>query len=237
MGLLHRLGIIEETAQEEAPQTEEKQEEKNVEATSAPVSTPHSEASMKFAMPQANKSSTPGQIVGKIDDEVYEKLSEAIERNNLDGNDFLEFMQSLTGMQHLVVDEGTKFNMVFTTLASTQGGFTKEICLNSIQHYLDVINNEKNIFLGEMQGATQTMVTESIGEKERLEELANQKAEQILQLQNEIQEISNNASELGTSAEEATVKIAQKEADFEVTVAQLVGQLGSYEEKIKKYIK
>ena len=223
-----KLGLVEEQPMEKA---QEVQEEKNV-AEKAPVQ----QSSTRFAMQAPVQAAAPGQIIGKVNEEVYKMLSDAVDASNLDGNDFLEFMQSLNSMKHLTVDENTKFNMVFSTLASTQGGFTKEICLNSIKHYLGVIDGEKAIFLGEMQNATNSLVNEKIAEKERLEQMAQSKAEQIQLLQEEIEQISSNVGELNTEAEDAKVKIAQKEADFEVTLEQLVGQLTSYEKKVNEIL-
>ena len=235
MSFLEKLGLVNPSEEVEVKENvEEKKLVGNVGTVPAPAAKGKS-AGMRFAA-QKQATTTSGQIVGKIDNEVYEKLSEAIERHNLDGNDFLEFMQSLNGMSSLSVDEKTKFNMVFTTLSTSSGGMDKATLVNSIKHYLSVIEKEKSLFQREMEGATETTVTTNIQESERLIQLANKKTEQIAILQQEIESLSSESVELNNVAEEFKVKIAQKEADFEITVSQLTQQLNTYDSKINEYL-
>lgn len=245
MGLLGKLGLIneapveEQTADEQNP-SEEKQEVKN--STTAKVQQNYPpkvaqsstrKSTISFA-PATNAAS--GQVVGKPDDGIFEKLSLAIEENNLDGNDFLEFMQSLNKMQNLTVDEKTKFNMVFATLSTSSGGMTKEKLISSIDHYLDVIENEKTIFEKEMEKATDSEVDQKEQYAEQLSQSAQEKTEQIQKLTQEIQEISNEVATVKAEAAQAKINIAQKQADFEVTVQQLEGQINDYKTKISQHI-
>ena len=235
MGLFESLGFV-TPSEDEEEQVEQVAQEETQEEQPAVNSAP-TKSSMTFAAPSQGTIASPGQIIGKVNDAVYTMLSEAIERNNLEGNDFLEFMQALNGMASLAVDENVKFNMVFTTLGTSANGMTKEHLLGSIKHYLGVIENEKNIFTGEMASATESMVTANISNAESLNQTAQQKFEQIQQLQADIENINGQVDELNKSAKESEVKIAQKEADFEMTVGQLVTQLQNYDTKINQYIK
>jgi len=235
MGLLQKLGLVEEVEEINDEVVEETTDEQvPVEAPSNHPAQSENRA-MRFAPTAAT---TPqGTIVGEISSEVYDKLSEAIERENLEGNDFLEFMQALQNLSSLNVDENNKFNMVFTTLSTSAGGMTKEFLISSISHYVAVLEKEHEIFSGEMQKATTQMVDETLNEVDRLNELAAHKAEQIQALQAEIGGINENVSDLKQNAEESKFKIAKKEADFNVTFAQLKEQLSTYETKINNYIK
>lgn len=191
-------------------------------------------AKISFA-PITSPAST-GQIVGKIDNEISEKLYVAIEENNLDGNDFFEFMQSLNKMSNLAIDEKTKFNMVFSTLTTSSGGMTKEHLVDSIGHYINVIENEKNIFQKEMDGASTEMVENKEAHAEELSKSANEKAEQIKQLTQEIQEINEEISATNLEVSQSKISIAQKQADFDITVQQLQSQILDYKTKIEQHI-
>jgi chromosome segregation ATPase len=108
--------------------------------------------------------------------------------------------------------------------------------IDSIAHYLNVINKEKMTFDNEMSSAEATMVGEKEKEIENLSLQAQQKTEQIQRLTAEIQGISENISTLKSEAAQAKISIAQKQADFNVTVQQLEGQILDYKTKISQHI-
>lgn len=235
MGLLSKLGLVEEQIEEEIRDVESVKEET---IDQVPVEVPQGTPAPKMRFAQSEQPvQSQGSIVGEISNEVYDKLSEAIERENLDGNDFLEFMQALQNLSSLTVGESDKFNMVFTTLSTSAGGMTKEFLIESIAHYKKVLKKEQATFSGEMENATLELVDSSLSEAERLINVANVKAEEIKQLQEDILTINEQAASLSNSADESKFKIAKKGADFNVTLAQLEGQLDNYETKINNYIK
>jgi len=232
MSLLSKLGLIKETEVEEQT-TETKPSEKKQEVKQIDVSETR-KSTISFAPPTSSMMS--GKIVGKIDNGIFDKLSIAIEENNLKGNDFLEFMQSLNKMSSLAVDEKMKFNMVFATLSTSDGGMTKEHLVESIDHYIGVIDNEKTIFKTEMSKVSSEMVDQKEIYAEQLSKTAQEKAEQIQKLNQEIQEISETITSVKTEAAQSKVAIEQKQADFDVTVQQLEGQILDYKSKITQYI-
>jgi len=242
MSLLGKLGLIseapveEQTTEQQNPSDEKKEVKqsdfKKGERTVVAKNTTK-KPTISFA-PTATQ--TPGQIVGKVDNEIFEKLSVAIEENNLTGNDFLEFMQSLNKLQNVAVDEKSKFNMVYETLKSSSGGMKKDYLLSSIDHYLGVIDNEKKVFEKEMAKATDELVDQKELYIEQLAATAQQKSELIQKLTQEIQEISNEIATVKSESAQAKISIAQKQADFDVTVQQLVGQISDYKTKINQHI-
>lgn len=232
MSFLGKLGLINEAEVEEKT-TEENPSDNNQEVKNTTPKAENKKSTISFVPPTVTN---PGQVVGKLDKEIFEKLSLAIEENNLNGNDFLEFMQSLNKLQNLTVDEKTKFNMVFATLSTSSGGMNKEVLLNSIDHYMKVIESEKNVFGNEMGKATTEMVDEKESYIEQLSKSAQEKAEQIQKLTQEIQEINNEVASVKTEVAQSKVSIAQKQADFDVSVQQLEGQINDYKTKIEQYI-
>lgn len=241
MGLLHKLGLL--NPPEETDGTVESPENSEMPAKevkkSAPVNSPNPVSSnpkvSKFTL-APEKPATPGQIVGEVDEKIFENLSDAIDKNNLPGNDFLEFMQSLNSLKDMAVDEKTKFNMVFATLKSAAGGMDKETLVKSIQHYVNVVNKEQEIFVEEMKGATSSMVDANLNESQNLTALVQKKSEQIQKLNEEILELNNQIGNLNSVAEESKFTIAKKQADFDVTTNVLLSQLEDYNKKINQYI-
>ena len=234
MSFLGKLGFINEVPEEEKNSTEAAPsvEKPEVKQSSAPeIRKP----AISFAQPIKNI--TPGQIVGKFDNDIFEKLSIAIEDNNLDGNDFFEFLQSLNKMSGLSVDDNTKFNMVFATLATSSGGMTKPHLIDSIAHYLSVTDNERKIFQKEMAKATAEMVDGKNAYAEQLTQSAKDKADQIQKLSEEIQKINEEIANTKAESIQSALAISQKQADFDVTVQQLENQITDYKTKIEQYIK
>jgi hypothetical protein len=235
MGFFEKMGFVRsaEEVSENAESAEQPKKEKQVIAPATSTA-----PAMKFAMVPESAKTKAGQIVGEFDEKIYENLSEAIDKNNLPGNDFWEFSQSLNSdsIKVMTVDEKTKFNMVFATLKSAAGGMTKETLVKSVQHYIDVVNKEKEIFLSEMADATEAKVNTNVRESDNLSALVQKKTEQIQKLQEEIVEITGQITTLNGAAEESKYIIAKKQADFEVTVGQMIGQLEGYGQKINQHI-
>lgn len=240
MSILGNLGLVENqeaTAEQnvvEQVSAEKETENKTVSPSVAPPATQKKQTTSFSPIISVNTNS--GAIVGKFDNDIFEKLSVAIDENNIKGNDFLEFMQSLNKMSNLKVDENTKFNMVFATLSTSDGGMTKDVLLNSIQHYVDVVENEKVIFTKEMKRVNLEKVEQKESNIEQLLNSAQEKAEQIQKLNQEIQELNETVATTQVEVAESKVAIAQKQADFEITAQQLVNQISDYKVKIEQHI-
>lgn len=229
MNILKKMGLI-NSSEDETPI--ESESNTNVEGKQEVVA---KKPSISFA-PQTEIPTNPLQIVGKFDDSIMEKLSLAIEENNLKGNDFLEFMQSLNSLTNLAVDEKNKYNMVFTTLSSSSEGITKEYLVKSITHYLSVLDEEKRVFQIEMAKATESAVDSKEAYINNLSAEAVKKSEQIKALQEEIQNISTEIDSSTIEMANAKTVIAQNKANFEVTVERLENQIKEYQSKIEQYI-
>ena len=81
---------------------------------------------------------------GKITQKFIEVLFKAMESNNLDGFDYLEFKQSLQSLSKMPMDEATRFRSAFA-MAETMGATTQQL-LSSANHYIDVLKSEETKF-------------------------------------------------------------------------------------------
>jgi len=234
MNFFAKMGLVNAAPEEVEEQTTEKNSSvKNTEEKQTPAPAQEVKKSKLSFAPLANTVS--GQVVGNVDNDIFEKLSSAIEENNLPGNDFLEFMQSLTKMSSVSAAEKDKMNMVFATL-STSDGMTKDHLVKSIDHYLNVIESERKGFQKEMQRKLSEEVEQKDAYVEQLSTSAKEKNEQIQKLTEEIQKISDEIAVAKTESSNSKIFIEQKQADFEVTVAQLQAQILDYKTKIEQHI-
>jgi len=234
MGILNKFfyGGGEEDNEEvkEVQEKESSPQAQPMQAQAATIGAPMSFASAKAP------AATPGQITGQFDQKFYDMLSETIEENNLPGNDFLEFMKALMGMAVMSVDEKSKFQMVYTTLTTSQEGITKEHLLSSIDHYLTVLETEKTTFYEQMLGHKTEVVDTVVQQADNCLTQAQGKADQILQLQEEISQLNQQASDLNSQAAVSDSDITQKKANFDVTSQTLYTQIEENKAKVNNYI-
>lgn len=128
-------------------------------------------------------------------------LSAAIENKNLKQFDYFEFKQSIHELRNLL-DEPTAMKSAFVT--AKQVGMTKDNLLESIQHYLRVLSQEKAKF----DAALQNQVVERV----------NKKREEKKKLANHVAAIQQKIKELEAQITEAQMKIDKN--DDEVEAAQ-----------------
>lgn len=230
MSLLAKLGLIYDESENQQPVQEEVEKEvkapvveRNISST--PINNPISE-------PIISMSGT-----GSFDQAIFDKLSKAIELNNLKGNDFLEFLKALNGLASMQMDDNSKFNMVFATFASSSEGITKEQLLSSITHYLGILAEEKVVFGKEMQTVIKDKVEKSIQDVNNNEKLIKSKLDEIEKLKSEIETIKQNNQKLSVDINNIKAKVEVNKLNFEYTYNSLISQINSYKGKIETFIK
>lgn len=229
MSLLSKLGLVYDESENEQPINEEKNEVKTpiVEKStqSAPINNPVREPILSITG------------TGSFDQAIFDKLSKAIEDNNLKGNDFLEFLKALNGLSSIQMDDNSKFNMVFATLASSSEGITKEQLISSITHYLNVLTEEKTLFSKEMQTVIKDKVDKSIQFVNSNEKLVLTKLDEIEKLKVEIENIKQSNQRLSVEINNVKAKVEINKLNFEYTYNSLINQFNSYKTKIETFIK
>ncbi len=172
---------------------------------------------------------------GQIRDKFINILFGAMEKNNLDGFDYLEFKQTLRNLAKMSMDEPTRFQSAFAS-AQTMGA-TPEKLINAAQHYLNVLGQEEHKF----QQALNNQRSKQIGDKEnnikQLAQQIQQKQKQIEQLQKEIESDKAAMSKMENEVSGATVKVEQTKNDFVASYQALVNQIKTDIENMKKYLK
>lgn len=172
---------------------------------------------------------------GKAVPELTEVLFKAMEQNNIEGFDYLEFKQSLNSLKKMPMDEQTRYQSAFA-MAQTMG-VTVERLLQTGQHYLDVLKQEEQKF----ETAVNNQKARQIGEKEqhiiKLEEAIKTKAEQIKQLTVEIEADQAKAKQMKQEMTDASVKVETTRSNFVASYEALVQQIRSDLDNIKNFLK
>lgn len=195
-------------------------------------------AQPKQAPKEASKiavENTQTASAGQVNHDFLNILFKAMEDNNLNGFDYLEFKKSLQSLKQMQMDEPTRYQSAFA-MAQTMGA-TPEKLLQTAMHYLDVLKTEEHKF----QKAAANQQEKLIGSKEQeisqLETTIKSKAEQIKQLTQEIEQHQQQAEVLKKEISEATVKVETTKNDFAASYNALATQIAADIENIKKFLK
>lgn len=207
---------------EAAAQPEQKQEAAAAPAPAAAVA-PNPAASMP-----------PPIIPAAVDEGMVEVLSGAIEAANLEGFDYIEFRDSLARMAKIPMSEQQKFQAVFATASAT--GLTKARLLESIDHYLGIIEGKKGEFGAHVEHMVATEITRREQAVAKTEEEIAALSEQIRQATAAIQEKQQAIVALKNEINEQNMTISQTSAKFESTYSFVAGKLNEDKGKISSYL-
>lgn len=184
----------------------------------------------KAKVPES-KAGDPGQVTKKF----MEILLRAMEANNLDGFDYLEYKQSLKSLEKMPMDEQTRFQSAFA-MAQTMGATPAKL-IQTAEHYISVLQNEEKKF----EEALTHQRSKQIGAKEqqinKLEENIKAKAEQIKKLTQEIEVDQKKAEALKTEIKEASQKVDSTKNNFIASYNALIEKISSDIEKMSKFLK
>jgi len=208
------IEVIENKSEEE---TEEKTEKKSTSA---------------FQPPQ--QQTAPGKIVGVYDSKFYEMLAAAVDRSNLEGKDYIEFKKAINNMKNLKMAEESKYQAAFASLQGSRNGMTKEDLINSISHYVEVLNQERTKF----ETAIESKASVEIGQKEQLIETRQGEIDSMNeQIQKMMELIDTKTDEINVTikeVEESKYSLATNAANFSVTSKMFEENLLEEKKKIEQ---
>ena len=225
---LKSLFIVEEGSEEKDVKKEE-QENKNTKN-----GTPPKKATGKDkTVPTSKKRRTPNPG-GEFDRRHYDKLMQAIEKNNIEGFDYLEFRSSLNALKSMPIDEATKFKTTFAT--ATTLGLTYEKLLQSAEYYRTIIDKERDKFKITLEEQIKNKVISKENDIERLNKEIQKKSEEIKQLTEIINKHQVELGEVRAYINDISNKIEQTKNNFKATFEFLLKQFDADIEKINRYL-
>ncbi len=174
-------------------------------------------------------------VSGGVDVKIVEKLLQAIEKNNLEGFDYLEYKKSLKALEKMPMDEATKYRSAFAT-ASTMG-VTLDKLLDTVKFYTSVLDKEHKEFHTAFKGQFDAKVSGKEREIAQLDATIKEKAEMIKKLTEEITQHQQQISELKIKVEESNTKISKTKNDFELSYQHLKSQFEADITKMNSYLK
>lgn len=192
---------------------------------------PESEKGKKKVTP---KNDVPINKNAPTSEKFVNSLLKAIEANNLEGFDYLEYKQSLKSLSNMEMDETTKFNSAFA-MAKTMGA-DKKVLIDSANHYLEILKAEEGKFNNAYEKQQQKQVVAKQEKLSTLEAGITKKEAQIKKLQ---EEIKNSKKELEVRKKEirdASSKVTKTRDQFFASYRKVADQIVSDIERMNKFL-
>lgn len=223
---LKKLFVIEDESKESKDKTSENTEAVETPATSAPA---EEVAEVEATVAEYN---TPS---GKADPKFINILLKAIEKNNLEGFDYLEYKSSLQGLDNMDMDEETRYKSAFV-MAKTMG-VTPAKLMQSAKHYVGILNNEEKKFLDALKNQRAKQVTGKEDELKQLKAEVERKKKRIAELQKEIEQTEKQYNTVKGSINKNAAKVEATNDAFMNAYKIVLGQIMTDVDNMKKYLK
>lgn len=169
-----------------------------------------------------------------MDEKSVEFLTNALEKNNLPGFDFLEFKLSLAKLQELSLPEETAYKTTFATASTV--GLTKDKLVSTAQHYRQVLMKEKEQFDVALSNQLHKRVNSKQQEVEKLKGQIEAWKQQIENLKNQIAKSQATIDDADNMIQREMDKISSTKENFVRTHQSILNQLDLDIQNIQKYL-
>ena len=188
-------------------------------------------ATVAFEKPQYSAENPPK---GKLNEKFVNRLLGAIEDNNIDGFDYLEYKQALQNLNNVEMDEETKFKSalaVAKTLGATKGDLVK-----SAEHYLGILEKEELKFIDAFKNQMSRQVTQKSNNIKSIEASIEEMKAKIAQLEKDIADRRTQLEKEKSSVDASKAKVEKTKEQFYQAFHVVAEQIKADLEKIKNYL-
>lgn len=172
---------------------------------------------------------------GQPNKKFVDILLKAVEKNNKEEFDYLEFKSSLQSLKGMEMDDATMYKSALA-MAKTMGA-TPDKLISTAKHYISILNNERNKFNAALQNQKTKQVTgkeESINKK--IQAIKNKELK-IKQLQEEIKQDNLKLEEMKENINKSAAKVQKTSDQFHYAFKVVTGQIFADIENMEKYLK
>jgi hypothetical protein len=171
---------------------------------------------------------------GKVDQKFVNVLLKAIDNQNMDGFDYLEYKQSLQSLSKMDMDEVTRYKSAFA-MAKTMGA-TQPKLAESAEKYIKILMNEEQKFEDALKNQREKQVSQRQSQIKQLEQTIVTKENKIKSLQKEIEASKNKLEKEKSMINQAAAKVEATKDRFESAYQLVLGQIKNDLKKIKEYL-
>lgn len=212
------------------------EEEATKEGSEQPVP-PRSDVAKSEVKPAADPISTPSASASpaKVDQRFLDALLQALEANNLEGFDYLEFRQALRSLIKMDMDEATRFKSAFA-MAQTMNISPRDLT-RTAQVYLDVLAKEKKKFSEALANQEKNQIQTRQSRIVELETSIANCQKQIEELMATIHAQRDEMTNLNAELSEVHQKIQKTEQQFMSSHDLLTSEIEADIQKMDQYLK
>jgi hypothetical protein len=168
----------------------------------------------------------------KVDPKFTDLLLRAIESNNMDGFDYLEYKNSLKSIESVIPDEPMRYKSAFE-MAKTMG-LSKEKLVQSANHYLTVLTSEDKKFKDALENQKAKQIQGRTDQLATIEKAIVDKQKMIDNLTKEIEASKEQLKSVRNEINDAVVKIDVTNQQFMTSYNLVYGTIYADIEKINK---
>ncbi len=169
-----------------------------------------------------------------IDERSAEFLLSKLTSRQKQGFDYLRFKRSLKAMEHLPLDESTRFQSAFAAAQALD--VTREELMKTAQYYLDYLGKEQAQFSREAEDRLQKRVKERKQQIEHVTEMIEKYREKVKQLQAQIAGYEEKVSHATAEMESEQERIDSSRQLFDQTCQSLMEAIEEDLEKLNRYL-
>jgi len=184
----------------------------------------------------------PLQNNGVFDSNFYNELQVILDKNNLEGYDYLEFAKIRKRQETIPnLSEPQKYQMAYESIQAmaqvSNQNVAKEHFVTTADHYIDVLNKEEVEFNTEMAKEMTNQVQSRLNSAQEKQQTIVSKTEQIAKLNAEIAELNMSINQDTIEAQQMKDKIEATGKNFKVTIDIVKGEIERDKLNINTYIK
>jgi len=161
-------------------------------------------------------------------------IYKAIEKNNIDGFDYIEYRSALDGLEALNMEEAMRYQSAYVT-ASTMG-LTRDKLFKTAKFYRDIVVKEKTQFDRVVEAQKTKGVAKLENDIKKLKEAIKTKEEQIKKLQADIEKHNAKATEIQEKIDNTDEKIQATQVGFENAYEKILGHIDNDISNIETYV-
>ena len=147
-----------------------------------------------------------------LNDNMEAVILKAIKNGSIDNASYLQFKMAVLSLKDMDMDEPTSIKSAYATLSTT--GVTKEGLLESLRMINVIVDKEKEKFAVALKNQIAKQVEAPVLKEKKFDQLIAEKEAQILKLQQEIELIKQQKSEIGGIVQTAEEKINNTRDEF-----------------------
>lgn len=174
-------------------------------------------------------------VTADMTDKFMDVLLGSMEKNNLEGYDYLEFKQVLQNLAKMESLEEKRFKSAFVMAQTMQA--TPDHLIQTAQHYLTILKKEESKFQNALANQKTRQINDRQEEVKLLDQTILDKKKQIERLQAEIAEHEKQHAAAKEKLSNAAGKLESTKLSFLKSYESLSAQITADIEKMSQYLK